>query len=173
MAFSACARALFSCALALSHARPVDERVDHEKRLAFFNIGAFGEEHLFEVALDAGADFDELLGADAAHVIAVNIDVFRLNGFDGHDRKRDRCRPRPEQDDEQHRHDHKAGNDSDPLASAQSYPDMGDTGGRFFHTVQVQLLQIRFQFVKFHKALISLGAAKRGSNLAPELQAAL
>lgn len=115
------------------------------------DVGTFGEEHLFEVALDAGADFDELLGADAANVIAIDIDVFGRYGFHRHDRQDDCGGTRPEQDDEQHRHDHKAGNDSDPLASAQSYPDMGDTGGRFFTPFRFSSCKFGFNLSNFIK----------------------
>ena len=153
MALRARAR-LVELRLGLVHARPVDERVDHEKRLAFFNIGAFGEEHLFEVALDAGADFDELLGADAAHVIAVNIDVFRLNGFDGHDRKRDRCRPRPEQHHKQYARDDRGAGYRNPLPAAQLHTDTGRTRSCLLHAGQIQVLQIGFQLIKFHRVFI-------------------
>jgi hypothetical protein len=63
----------------------VELRVDDEEGLPLIDIGTLGEEHPFEVTLDAGADFDELLGANTPHILAVDIDVLRDDGLDGHD----------------------------------------------------------------------------------------
>ena len=140
--------------LGLIDTRPVHERVDHEKRLPFLDIGAFGEKHLFEVALDTGTDFDELLGADAAHVIAVNIDVLCGHGFHGHDRKRDRRRPRPEQQSKQQARDDRGAGYRNPLPAAQLHADTGRTRSCLLHAGQIQVLQIGFQLVKFHRVYI-------------------
>lgn len=62
--------------------RPIEFGVDDEQRLSLADIGALFEHHLFEEALDAGADFDELLGADASDVFAVKFYIVGLDGFD-------------------------------------------------------------------------------------------
>lgn len=73
-ALRACARALLSCA-GLLGACAVYLGVDYEERLTLLYIGALLEEHLLEVALDTGTDFDELLRTYAAHVFAVDIHI--------------------------------------------------------------------------------------------------
>ena len=60
---------------------PVETRVDYEQSLSLFYIGSFFEKHAFEVSFHAGVDLDELLGADAAYVFAVDIYVAGLDGL--------------------------------------------------------------------------------------------
>ena len=56
--------------------------VDDEQGLPFADIGTLFEHHLFEEALDPGSDLDELLGADASDVFAVEFDIVGLDGLD-------------------------------------------------------------------------------------------
>ena len=74
----------------------VELGVDDEQRLPLLDVGSLLEKHFFEEALHPGADFDELLGADAAYVIAIDIDVFGRYGFHRHDGQDDCGGTRPE-----------------------------------------------------------------------------
>lgn len=56
--------------------------VDDKQGLPFADIGTLFEHHLFEEALDPGSDLDELLGADASDVFAVEFDIVGLDGLD-------------------------------------------------------------------------------------------
>ena len=58
--------------------------VDYEKGLAFVDVGAFLKKHLFEVAFHACAYLYELLGAYAAGIFAVYVDVGGADRLDGH-----------------------------------------------------------------------------------------
>lgn len=60
----------------------VELGVDDEQRLPLLDVGSLLEKHFFEKALHPGADFDELLGADASHVFAVEFDVVGFGRLD-------------------------------------------------------------------------------------------
>ena len=60
----------------------VDLGVDDEERLSAADIGTLLEEHLFRGSPPPGADLDELLGADASDVFAVNFNVVGSDGLD-------------------------------------------------------------------------------------------
>ena len=109
----------------------VEAGVDDEERLPFLDVGTLGEEHLFEVALDAGADFDELLGADAAHVFAVDVDILGRDGLDLHHGQHHdfgaRPQPEPEQAARHQQQEHAARN---LLPAAQMYLHAGNPGKR-------------------------------------------
>ncbi len=103
----------------------VELRVDDEQRLPLFNIGAFGKEHPFEVALHAGADFDELLGTDAAYIFAVDVDVLCRDGFHLHHGQHFGNGPRAEHENHGGRDDRRGTERAgDPAAgAARQFPD--------------------------------------------------
>ena len=63
----------------------VKARVDDKERLPLGDICALLENHLFQIALDAGVYLDKLLGTYAAYVFAIYI--YMVGGYSlGHDR---------------------------------------------------------------------------------------
>ena len=63
-------------------------RVDYEECLTLVDMRSFLETHLFEVALHTGMYLYKLLGADAAHILAVDIYVASGDGLHLHLRQR-------------------------------------------------------------------------------------
>lgn len=63
-------------------------------------------------------------------------------------------RPRPEQQSEQQARDDRGAGYRNPLPAAQLHADTGRTRSCLLHAGQIQVLQIGFQLVKFHRVYI-------------------
>ena len=100
---------------------PVEARVNDEKGLAPLDIGSFGEEHLLEISLYPGADLDELLGADASHVLAVNAHVLGLDGLRRHNGQHDRHGTRPQPPPQSAGKNDKRADQHDPTLAVHRY----------------------------------------------------
>ena len=131
----------------------VEARVDHEEGLALVDVGAFGEEHLLEVAFDAGADLHELLGADAADVFAVDVDVLGGGRFHGYDRQVGLHGLRPQDDDEHEGHDRYGAEDDDPKGARGAADRAADRGFQFFRT---EVRDVRFELLEIHGRFLYL-----------------
>jgi len=121
------------------------------------------------IANDRGADrsmemrhrFYLTLNLDEEHrIVPQNAHLFvasgaaRPTGSGGHARRRDRCRPRPEQHHKQYARDDRGAGYRNPLPAAQLHTDTGRTRSCLLHAGQIQVLQIGFQLIKFHRVFI-------------------
>ena len=149
---------LVELGLCLVDACAVELRVDDEEGLAFLDIGALREEHSFEVALDPRADLDELLGADASDILAVDADVLDVDRLDGHDGQHFGHGARAEPPPEACGDDQQCDGQGDPAFRGHGDRHAGDLFGEFlFQFVEIQALEVGLHLFQIHSLTNMIG----------------